>query len=106
MSYRAGLIQGKLRVRSREAEGRPSAYRNEPVDECVPGFALERELDIKAGFNFGLFAANKCWVAGVELATASEPPARKPQIWGRRPSGVDPSHPLRCNLLLMAKVQL
>ena len=61
---------------------------------------LDRELDIKAGFNFGLFAANKCWVAGVELATASEPPARRPRIWGRRPSGVDPSHPLRCNLLL------
>jgi hypothetical protein len=100
MSYRAGLIQGKLRVRSRAAEGRPSADRNEPVDECVPGFALDRELDIKAGFNFGLFAANKCWVAGVELATASEPPARRPRIWGRRPSGVDPSHPLRCNLLL------
>ncbi len=32
-------------------------------------------------------------VAGVELATASEPPARQPRIWGRRPSGVDPSHP-------------
>jgi len=32
-------------------------------------------------------------VAGVELATASEPPARKPRIWGRRPAGVDPSHP-------------
>src|SRR5271157_1900120 len=32
-------------------------------------------------------------VAGVELATASEPPARQPRIRGRRPSGVDPSHP-------------
>ncbi len=36
---------------------------------------------------------NGGWVAGVELATASEPPARRPRIWGRRPSGVDPSHP-------------
>ncbi len=32
-------------------------------------------------------------VAGVELATASEPPARQPRIWERRPSGVDPRHP-------------
>ena len=39
-------------------------------------------------------------MAGVKLATASEPPARKPRIWGRGPSGVDPSHPLWCNLLL------
>jgi hypothetical protein len=57
-----------------------------------------------AWFNLSMFAGNKSWlggwVAGVELATASEPPARKPRIWGRRPSGVDPSHPLRCNLLL------
>ena len=51
-------------------------------------------------FNFSIFAGDKSWVAGVELATASEPPARKPQIWGRRPSGVDSSHPLLCNLLL------
>jgi len=33
------------------------------------------------------------WVAGVELAIASEPPARRPRSWGRRPSGVDSSHP-------------
>src|SRR5271157_261435 len=33
------------------------------------------------------------WVAGVELATASEPPARRPRIWGPRPAGVDPCHP-------------
>jgi hypothetical protein len=53
-----------------------------------------------AWFNFSIFAGDKSWVAGVELATASEPPARKPRIWGRHPSGVDPSHSLRCNLLL------
>ena len=39
-------------------------------------------------------------MAGVELATAGEPPAHKPRIWGRRPAGVDPSHPLRCNPLI------
>gem|GEM_PF-3704189 len=38
-----------------------------------------------AWFNFSIFAGDKSWVAGVELATASEPPARKPRIWGRRP---------------------
>ena len=36
---------------------------------------------------------DKSGVAGVELATASEPPARQPRIWERRPSGVDPRHP-------------
>jgi hypothetical protein len=46
-----------------------------------------------AWFNFSIFAGDKSWVAGVELATASEPPARKPRIWGRRPAGVDRSHP-------------
>ena len=30
---------------------------------------------------------------GVELAIASEPLGPRPQIWGRRPAGVDPSHP-------------
>jgi len=34
---------------------------------------------------------DRTWVAGVELATAREPPAQ-PRIWGRRPAGVDPSH--------------
>ena len=38
-------------------------------------------------------------MAGVELATASEPP-RGSLGWGRRPSGVDPSHPLRCYRIL------
>jgi hypothetical protein len=53
-----------------------------------------------AWFNSSIFGGDKNWVAGVELATASEPPARKPRIWGRRPAGADPSHPRRCNLLL------
>ena len=40
-----------------------------------------------AWFNLSIVAGNKSWVAGVELATASEPPARKPRTWGRSPSG-------------------
>jgi hypothetical protein len=52
-----------------------------------------------AWFNFSIFAGDKSWVAGVELATASEPPARKPRIWGRRPRASTPATP-RCNLLL------
>ena len=56
----------------------------------------------QAWFNSRIFAGDKSGVAGVELATASEPPARQPRIWGRRPPGVDPSHPdtLSCNPLL------
>src|SRR5271157_1311202 len=38
-------------------------------------------------------AGDDSWVAGIELATASALPARRPRIWGRCPSGVDPSHP-------------
>ena len=38
-------------------------------------------------------AGDDSWVAGIELATASEPPAQRPRIWGHCPSGVDPSHP-------------
>ncbi len=38
-------------------------------------------------------AGDDSWGAGIELAIASEPPARRPRIWGRCPSGVDPSHP-------------
>ena len=53
-----------------------------------------------AWFNVSIFAGDKSGVAGVELATASEPPARKPRIWGRRPSGVDPNCPLTRKLLL------
>ena len=47
----------------------------------------------QAWFNSRIFAGDKSGVAGVELATASEPPARQPRIWWRRPSGVDPSRP-------------
>ena len=37
-------------------------------------------------------AGDDSWVAGIELATVSAPPAQRPRIWGRCPSGVDPSH--------------
>jgi hypothetical protein len=66
----------------------------------------------RAWFNTNIFACDQSWVAGVELATANEPPARKPELggWGRvghsqrapsaeasdlgrRGSGVEPSHP-------------
>jgi hypothetical protein len=58
---------------------------------------MSRPTCVPPWFNISIFAGDKSWVAGVELATASEPPARRPRIRGRRPSGVDP---LRCNLLL------
>src|SRR5208282_3503700 len=45
-------------------------------------------------------AGDDRWVAGIDLATASKPPVLRPRIWGRCPSGVDPSHPLSCNPLL------
>ncbi len=46
-----------------------------------------------AWFKVANLAGDNSWVAGVELAVASEPPARRPRIWGRRLPGVDPSHP-------------
>ncbi len=39
-------------------------------------------------------------MAGVELATVSEPPARQPRIWGRRHAGVDPRRSQSCTLRL------
>ncbi len=45
-----------------------------------------------AWFKVATLAGDNSWVAGVELAIASEPPARRSRIWGRRPPGVDPSH--------------
>jgi len=47
-----------------------------------------------------IIAGDKTWVAGVELVTASEPPTRKPGIWGRRPFGRRPQPPLRRDLFL------
>ena len=49
----------------------------------------------QAWFNSRILAGDKSGVAGVELATASEPPARRPRIWGRRPQP-----PLSCDLRL------
>jgi len=47
----------------------------------------------QAWFNSRILAGDKSGVAGVELATASEPPARQPQIWGRRPRASTPATP-------------
>jgi len=47
----------------------------------------------QAWFNTRIFVGDKSGKAGVELATAGEPPARQPRIWGSCPSGVDISHP-------------
>src|SRR5271157_748570 len=56
----------------------------------------------EAWFNSRILAGDKSGVAGVELTTASEPPARQPRIWWRRPSGVGrrPQPPLGCDLRL------
>jgi len=63
-------------------------------DQAAAGQFVHRgQAGVGAWFNSRIFAGDKSGVAGVELATASEPPARQPRIWGRRPSGVDPSHP-------------
>src|SRR5271157_3726704 len=54
----------------------------------------------QAWFNSGIFAGDKSGVAGVELATASEPPARQPRILGASPFGRRPQPPLSCDLRL------
>ena len=59
------------------------------VYHAIPNNSEKDEVS----FNSSNSAGGKSWVAGVELATAGAPPARKPRIWGRRPLGVDPSHP-------------
>ncbi len=58
-------------------------------DEHVPGIGLDAgtTAPVQAWFNVSIFGGDKSWVAEVELATASEPPVRKPRTWGRRPSG-------------------
>ena len=45
-------------------------------------------------------AGDDSWVAGIELATASEPPARRPSDLGALPFGRRPQPPLSCNPLL------
>src|SRR5260370_14990427 len=57
------------------------------------GSGRGQKAGLSARFKFADLAGDKSWVAGVELATASEPPVRRPRIWGRRPPAVDPSHP-------------
>ncbi len=56
------------------------------------GFAFERSGSVGM-VQIQQSRSDQTGVAGVEQALASEPPARRRRIWGRRPSGVDPSHP-------------
>ncbi len=49
-------------------------------------------------FNSRIFAGGQRGVAGVELATVSEPPARKPGDLGASPCGRRPQPPLICDL--------
>ena len=52
----------------------------------------------QAGFNCRIFAGEKSGVAGVELATASEAPARQPADLGASPFRRRPQPPLSCDL--------
>jgi len=69
----------------------------EPEKSGVPAAVNARKA---AWFNFSIFAGDKSWVAGVELATAGEPPARKPRIWGGVALRASTPATPRCNLLL------
>jgi hypothetical protein len=71
-------------------------YVTEPGDSCgqiYPFFPTRRRSTLDhslvaggaAWFKVATLAGGNSWVAGVELAIASEPPARRPRIWGRRP---------------------
>ena len=54
----------------------------------------------QAWFNSRIFAGDKSGVAGVELATASEPPAQPAADLGASPFGRRPQPPLSCDLRL------
>ena len=60
---------------------------------AISGSRAAQDLRPQAWFKFSDLVGDKSWVAGVELATASEPPARRAPSWGRRPEGVAPRHP-------------
>src|SRR5208337_672678 len=79
-----------LSRRSPEAAGSPPFWR--PGNVVGPPTSLGRGAWGVTTLSANL-AGDDRWVAGSELATASEPPARRPRIWWRCPSGVDPSHP-------------
>ena len=69
-----------------------------PVETAVVGQCAAR-TDVGSTpedlgwIRFSILAGDKSRVRGVELAQASEPGARKLPIWGRRPAGLDSSHP-------------
>jgi len=84
---------GRQRGGRREKEGRttdprflrPSPLCRRPFQSGfqVARCALHRWAEAATSRKPAWFdVSDKSWVAGVELATASEPPARKPRIWG------------------------
>jgi len=50
--------------------------------------------------HFANLAGDESWVAGIELATASEPPSAEASDLGALPFGRRPQPPLSCNPLL------
>src|SRR5271157_3064554 len=74
--------QGRGDVLESRADFRP----DDEHEECVK-IGCDRIVD-GAWFNFSIFADDKSWVAGVELATASGP-----QRGSLGSGGVAPSHP-------------
>ena len=89
---------------SRMQSGRNSGSLQEGRSKPCPGRKPTQRQAWPAGdqlwFNSRIFAGDKSGVAGVELATASEPPARQPRIWGPSPFGRRPPPPLSCDLRL------
>jgi len=75
--------QGRGVVLESRADFRPA----DEHEECVK-IGFDRVVD-GAWFNFSIFAGDKSWVAGVELATASGPSAEASDLgaspFGRRP---------------------
>ena len=57
-----------------------------------PKCPAKNSCETRHGSKSLITAGDKSRVAGVELASASEPPARRPQVYGRLPPGVDPSY--------------
>ncbi len=68
-------LMGKLAEKPRENRQKRDGTRN---DECVPGIGLDAgtTAPIQAWFNVSIFGGGRSRAAGVELATASEPPVR------------------------------
>jgi hypothetical protein len=74
-----------------------NATEQNATNERSPPLLLAQPL-FAASFNSSIFAGDMSWVAGVELATASEPPGAEASDLGAWPFGRPPQPPLRCNL--------